>query len=199
MSININIKNKKELKRFYRLLPLYKSILFKFTKFKIEKDKYGIKPIIIALNKKRRKDRITYIYDTACDIVDDFYKGKNLCNFINNKCIIQQHKNCGINGCCRTCRYQSTKGCTTKNLACKLFTCYPIEKKYKIIKFKDLKILKLLSLRQRTLLNSDYFSTKEQVIMDLYIGSFVISTLRMSIRLIINTIYVKRRIYEQKR
>ena len=72
------------------------------------------------------------------------------------------------------------KGCTTKNLTCKLFTCSEVEKRCQVIKFDDLKILNLLSYRNKMILKSDYFSKREDVINDLYYGSFLLGLLESS-------------------
>ena len=185
--MHIIINNKAALDKFYKKLFFYKSFLFKKTKFTVETKFEEVKPIIKALNIKKRKQRITYIYDEACNQIDNHYKSKNICGFKNNKCYVQQKLNNGtINGCCRMCMYQSSKGCTTKNLTCKLFTCSEVEKRCKIITFDDLKILNLLSFRNRMILKSDYFSKREDVIKDLYYGSFFLWTIRIVIRMIIN-------------
>lgn len=183
----IKINNQTALDKFYRKLFFYKSFIFKKTKFTVETNYEEVKPIINALNIKKRKERIIYIYDEACKQIDNHYKNKNICGFKNNKCYVQQKlQNGTINGCCRMCLYQSTKGCTTKNLTCKLFTCSEVEKRCKVIKFDDLKILNLLSFRNRMILKSDYFSKREDVIKDLYYGSILIWSVRIVIRLIIN-------------
>lgn len=180
----IKISNEKELKRFYSLLPLYKSFIFKFITFKLESKKYNVLPIINALNIKSRRKRICYIYDIACDEADSQFKDKNVCGFKNNKCIIQQRNNSGINGCCRKCRYSVCGKCPTKNLTCKLFFCSAVKDKYKVLSFDDIKILRCLTIRQRILLKSDYFSKREDVITDLYIGSITIGTFRILYRMI---------------
>ena len=190
----IKINNQTALDKFYRKLFFYKSFIFKKTKFTVETNYEEVKPIINALNIKKRKPRITYIYDEACKQIDNHYKNKNICGFKNNKCYVQQKlQNGTINGCCRMCLYQSTKGCTTKNLTCKLFTCSEVEKRCKVIKFDDLKILNLLSFRNRMILKSDYFSKREDVIKDLYYGSFFLWTIRIVIRMIINFYTLKRK------
>lgn len=190
----IKINNQTALDKFYRKLFFYKSFIFKKTKFTVETNYEELKPIINALNIKKRKPRITYIYDEACKQIDNHYKNKNICGFKNNKCYVQQKlQNGTINGCCRMCLYQSTKGCTTKNLTCKLFTCSEVEKRCKVIKFDDLKILNLLSFRNRMILKSDYFSKREDVIKDLYYGSFFLWTIRIVIRMIINFYTLKRK------
>lgn len=183
----IKINNQTALDKFYRKLFFYKSFIFKKTHFTVETNFEEVKPIINALNIKKRKERIIYIYDEACNQIDKHYQNKNICGFKNNKCYVQQKlQNGTINGCCRMCLYQSTKGCTTKNLTCKLFTCSEVEKRCKVIKFDDLKILNLLSFRNRMILKSDYFSKREDVIKDLYYGSILIWSVRIVIRLIIN-------------
>ena len=181
------INDKSALDNFYRKLFFYKSFIFKKTTFTVETKYEQIKPIIKALNIKKRKDRITYIYDEACKQIDNHYKNKNICGFKNNKCYVQQKLNNGtINGCCRLCKYQSEKGCKTVNLTCKLFTCSEVEKRCKIITFDDLKILNLLSYRNKMILKSDYFSKRENVIKDLYYGSVILWAIRIIIRLINN-------------
>ena len=170
----LKIKDQKALDKFYRKLFFYKSFIFKKIYFKVETDYKEIKPIITALNIKKRKERITYIYDEACTQIDNHYNNKNICGFKNNKCYVQQKLNNGvINGCCRMCKYQSEKRC-------------------QIITFDDLKILNLLSLRNKMILKSDYFSKREDVINDLYYGSFLIWTVRIVIRLINNFYTVKK-------
>ena len=181
------INDKAALDNFYRKLFFYKSFIFKKTTFTVETKYEQIKPIIKALNIKKRKDRITYIYDEACRQIDNHYKNKNICGFKNNKCYVQQKLNNGtINGCCRLCKYQREKGCKTVNLTCKLFTCSEVEKRCKIITFDDLKILNLLSYRNKMILKSDYFSKRENVIKDLYYGSVILWAIRIIIRLINN-------------
>ena len=190
----IEIKDKKALDKFYRKLFFYKSFIFKKIYFKVKTDYKEIKPIIAALNIKKRKERITYIYDEACTQIDNHYNNKNICGFKNNKCYVQQKLNNGtINGCCRMCKYQSKHGCTTKSLTCKLFTCSEVEKRCQIITFDDLKILKLLSFRNRMILKYDYFSKREDVINDLYIGSLLVWCIKIVIRMI-NTLYTLKKV-----
>ena len=190
----IKINNQTALDKFYRKLFFYKSFIFKKTKFTVETNYEEVKPIINVLNIKKRKERIIYIYDEACKQIDNHYKNKNICGFKNNMCYVQQKlQNGTINGCCRICMYQSAKGCTTKNLTCKLFTCSEVEKRCKVIKFDDLKIINLLSFRNRMILKSDYFSKREDVIKDLYYGSFFLWTIRIVIRMIINFYTLKRK------
>ena len=170
----IRVSNAEELKMFYRLLFVYKSIFFRFTEFKIKNDKYNIKQIIDALNIKNKKQRIIYIYETACRQVDDFYAGKNVCEFKDNRCLSQRLSGSNnINGCCRLCQYRTGGNCPTRNLACKLFFCNNVSEKYKILTFDDILILKCLNKRQRFMLKSDYFSLEKDVVMDLYYGIFI--------------------------
>lgn len=189
----VKVKDKTALDKFYQKLFFYKRIWFKKTNFILDSNFEELKPIVEALNIKNRKQRITYIYDTACQQIDDHYQNKNICGFKNNKCYVQQKlQNGTINGCCRCCMYQSPKGCTTKNLTCKLFTCSEVEKRCQVIKFDDLKILNLLSIRNKMILKSDYFSKREDVINDLYYGSFLLWSIRIVTRMIITFYTLKR-------
>ena len=69
----VNINNEKDLYKFYKKIPLYRSLLYKKVFFK-ENSKYDIKDIIKALNIKKRKERLTFIYDKACEKIDNHYK-----------------------------------------------------------------------------------------------------------------------------
>ena len=170
-------------KNNYKFIPFYKSLLFRFTTFKTNsKDPQDI-IIVNALNIKNRKKRITYLYDSTCKYIDDYYKNKNICGFKNCKC----YKNLK-DGCCRKCIYKSDKGCTTKNLACKLFNCSEVYSRRKVITYNDLKTLKILTIRQRLIIKSDYFSTREDVLKDLYSYSIFYSTIRIVFRLTKNLI-----------
>ena len=161
--------------KFYKKLFIYKSFLYKKVLF--ESNNKDIIPIIKALNIKNRKKRIIYIYDYACSYVDNYMKKQNSnpCGFKNCKCIVQRKENSkNINGCCRKCYLNTSKGCSTSNLTCKLFYCNDMKNKYKTLKIKDIKILKLLSFRQRIMINSCYFITRERYIKNLYNGSIIL-------------------------
>lgn len=187
----IVIKSKEDYTKFIKRIILYKSILYINTEFQVERNQINdkLQQIIKGLNIKNRCKRITYVYDTTCNIIDSNTKGLNICGFKNNKCYIQQKQNNGkCNGCCRLCKYQNSNGCPTKNLACKLFNCSEVKKRYKTIEYKDLAILKLLSLKNRLIVKSDYFSTREEVLKDLYAYTLTYSILRIFFRSIRNLI-----------
>lgn len=153
--------------------------------FKIENDNYSLTPIINALNIKNKKDRLAYVYDTACKEIDNRYKGINICGFKNKKCFVQIKKpECGCYGCCRKCKYVTNTGCSTMNLACKLFFCSEVKDRYDIINYDDIKILKMLTKRQQFIVKSDYFSLRESVIKDLSYNSLLVAMSRMLYRLI---------------
>lgn len=180
--MNIALSNDKEIKRFYNRLYIYKSIFYKGIKFKSDTKDKDLNDIIKALNIKKRKERINFIYDTACKKIDDLHKGINICGFKNGQCYIQRKKKNGkFDGCCRCCKYNN-HGCTTSNLACKLFNCSEVKKRYEVYKYEDIKILKLLNIRQREIVRSDYFSTREEVLKDLYSRSFFYSVIKKNIR-----------------
>ena len=164
--------NNKE--KFIKYIFIYRSILFKFTKFETDINDKDLKIIIDGLNIKNRYKRIYYVIDKTCDYIDEYYKDKNLCNFKNCTCECYRKKKLNyINGCCRKCRFQSNKGCTTKNVACKLFYCTYAKKDIDILKYKDINIIKLLNPIQRYMLETDYFETIEDVTIELYFGLII--------------------------
>lgn len=182
-------------KKFYKKLFWYKSWLFRGIKFvSDDSEDLEFNSIVNALNIKKRKERIKYIYDYSCKKIDDYNQGKNICGFNENgQCYAQQVPGGDhINGCCRLCAYQNSNGCPTSNLSCKLFYCDYVTEKNEVIKYRDLKILKLLTLRQRLIVRDDYFTTRESVLKDLYIGSVVVYATRMAVRMFINLVELKK-------
>ena len=178
----------------YIFLPLYRSVFFRFCKF--EKKYKNKQDIIItnALNIKNRKERITYIYDATCDYIDDYYNHSDICGFKDLKCYANRSNGKDNNyGCCRFCYYKTNHGCPSKNLACKLFNCSEVCKRRKVLTYKDLKMLRLLSLRQRHVVKSDYFSLREDVLKDLYCYTMTFATIRVVFRLIRNYFKSKKR------
>ena len=102
------INNENDLHKFYKKIWLYRSFLCNFVTFKIEEDKYDLSDLVWALNIKKRKKRLEFIYDVACDEINEYVKDKNICGFKNNQCRMHRKlKNGYVNGCCRKCFYQS--------------------------------------------------------------------------------------------
>ena len=185
MEKKLVIRTKKDLDKFYKRLWLYRSFLYRNVTFTLDDDKYNISSFIKALNIKNRRKRIEYIYDAACLEIDNFYKDKNICGFKDNQCYIQRKlKNNKFNGCCRICLNQKNKGCLTSNLACKFFFCSEVKKRHKILTIKDIRIFKMFNMRQRYILSTDYFNSREEVISDLYIGMIMIVFFKYVYRII---------------
>lgn len=179
----ITINSQKDYQKFLKKILIYKSVLYINTNFYVSKTikEENISYIINALNIKSRKKRINYVYDKSCSMIDDKNKGINICGFKNHICYAGNS-----NGCCRYCLYITNKGCSTKNLACKLFNCSEVTKRYNTLKYDDIKLLKVLSLKNRFIVKSDYFSKREDVLKDLYSFSIIYSTIRIIYRLIKN-------------
>lgn len=177
----------KDYQKLLKKLWLYKCFLFRNVEFESCDEKSDF--IVKALNIKKRRERIEYVYDIACQQIDEHFKNENCCGFEKGKCFVQRKKTCAYtNGCCRKCRHQSDVGCLTKNLTCKMFFCSEVTKRYKVPEWRDLTILKLLSWRQRIILRHDYFSTKEEILSDLWIGSITIFAARLFFRCLFKSI-----------
>ena len=174
----------------YKWLILYKTFLFNHHTFKTKSHDDNLIAITNALNIKKRNKRIEYIYDYACEQLDKYYSDKNTCKFVNGQCRNQQGSDCKYNnGCCRLCMYQSSKGCKTSNLTCKLFYCDSVFNEFKVLRMRDIPILKLLTARQRLILRYDFFSSRENVLLDLKIGMISFYGIRIFFN-IIKTLFV---------
>lgn len=192
MKKDISITTFKDLKHFERMLPLYRSFLYRGVVFSCSSSVLPIQHFIEALNIKNKKKRITYLYDTLCKQVDLFYSKKNLCDFKHDRCIVQRKKMKYKNGCCRLCKYASPNGCTTSNFTCKMFYCFSVKEKNRTLSSDDLPLLKCFSLRQRFLLRYEFFSSREDILTDLWIESLFINLFRVYPRFISNIILRRR-------
>ena len=178
----ITIDNYKDYVRFIKRLKIYKSFFYKKTSFKLNDSTSNedLVPIIKALNIKDRDKRMEYVYDEVCSYIDRKMTSKDYCEFKNNRCIVQRKYNSPkFNGCCHTCIYQKNKTCTTSNISCKLFFCPTIKRKYKLLKAKNIDILKLYSLRQRILIHLDFYTSREEVLKDLKSRFFFLTLLKV--------------------
>lgn len=197
--IEINSKEK-----LFKKIKYYKTILYSRVEFvsqiddsEIDSNLEGleIQGIIKALNIKNKWKRVEFMYDYLCELLDNYYDGKNICEFCDNKCLAQQFKGSTYeNGCCRLCKYQSPTGCTSSNLTCKLYYCEKVKSKNNTIEYKDLKMMKLFSLRQRLIIKNCFFSSREEMLLDLKVGSIVFYAIRILYRVLRNLIYVKTKI-----
>lgn len=186
----IKINNEKEYIRFIKMLPLYRLSIFKLFNFENKSEYKDSKIIINALNIKSRKKRITYVYDETIKIIDKYYENKNLCKFKNSVCILHRRYDKGYKcGCCRKCIYNNGK-CKTNNIACKMFYCSEAGKNVHLLKYEDIKLLNVLGPLSRIIIKSDYFSLREDVICDVYLG-FFIAPFRIIYRNIKNSIKLK--------
>lgn len=179
----IIIENVEDYNKLIKKIKIYKSILYRNKFFEcscnpIFKD---VPFIIEALNIKKKKQRINYVYEYCCRYIDDYCKNKDFCKFKNNKCLTQ-YNNEYFNGCCRGCRFQSKNGCMTSNLTCKLYYCSKVKNNHKVITINDLKILKCLSVRNNIIIKHDFFSSKQEMLNDLYLNSILIFTFKTLFR-----------------
>ena len=166
---SIVINNEKDYKRLLSKLKYYK--YYKFTNFNIVNNikNKDIDIINKALNIKSRRKRIIFIYDELVKYLNEYYK-EDLCKFENDKCFVQRQSNNKF-GCCADCSLvKSGIGCPSSNVSCKLTYCKPALSNIKRIKLIEIPISRCLSSVQRFILRFDFFSTREQIINDLYFG-----------------------------
>ena len=180
-----------DINKFYKNIFWYKKPWYNNTKFETSIDDNELKYAIEALNIKKRNKRIEFTYDAICKLLDDYYKDENICHFCNNKCQVQTGNSLKYtNGCCRLCKHQSSKGCTTANITCKLFYCDVVKKQRKIMTYSDIKLFRIFSLRQRIMCLYNFFASREQFLFDLKSGSILVYGYRLLYRIVVNLLWV---------
>jgi len=127
------------------------------------------------------KSKYNYIYDKACDELDELFKEKNYCNFKNDSCSCQRNDKTSHNtmGCCYAfyyrfdgvpvytgeCPHLTPIGCNVKCLGCKIFTCRYLKKlgiKYTV---DDVFLLNVfLNNKQKKYTKTKYFKTQEEIL-----------------------------------
>ena len=169
--MNIVINTKEDYLKFLNKVKYYKYL--KFTKFNIKNNIHNkdLDVIIKSLNIKKRKQRITYLYDEIVKYINEYYKD-NICDFKDNQCFVQrENKSNNLYGCCLNCKYvKKDHGCISSNVSCKLTYCRSAKKKLKLLKLRNIPYTKCLTILQLFIIKNDYFSTREQVINDLNYG-----------------------------
>lgn len=134
---------------------------------------------INAVFYKKRSERYNYIYDAACDYLDSFFYGKNLCDFKDNKCG-EKRNTISLTGCCHhfkikkwpfsklvQCEYldKNTYKCNAKCIGCKLFTCDYLEKKGIKFRIRDILLLDtFFNPLQKYFIRYKVFTPKEKVL-----------------------------------
>ena len=137
---------------------------------------------ILAINAiffKTRYERYNYIYDTVCDYLDNFFYGKNLCDFRNNKCGEKRNTK-STTGCCHHFKHKwlgpisklvlcehlnQDYTCNAKCISCKLFTCDYLQKKGFKFKIKDILLLNtFFNPIQKYFIKYMVFTPKEKII-----------------------------------
>ena len=195
LKIDFNKFSKEEYKKILKKLLLIKKIYIKNFEKK-EKEK-NIIAYIINFNKdcteqkdfisgidaiffNTRYERYNYIYDTVCNYLDNYFYGKNLCDFKDNKC--GEKRNTSSNtGCCHhfkhkllgpfsklvSCEYLNKENykCNAKCISCKLFTCDYLESKGIKFKIKDIFLLDtFFNPIQKFFIKYMVFTPKEKII-----------------------------------
>lgn len=147
------------------------------------KDNYEIRQISLlveALNIKERKERLAFIYDKTCELLDSRFQEENICQFKSNKCILDRINKANIDGCCRCrdnkkrCRFLLNHRCTDKNLSCKFYTCSYLKSKGYSFKINDIYLIKYLyNWKQKIFCYYDFFMSRDEVLKDIYANSLL--------------------------
>lgn len=184
-------KNKKLMTKYMKKLIRYRKLLAKnFETLNIVLVSYDeqnqihkqFKELLPAIYSTKLELIYDKAYDLACDYLDSFFYGKNLCDFCNNKCGYKPNfeLNCG---CCRhfekhkrfgllfgeklvPCEHLGKDGhCTIKCMRCKLYSCPYLNKKG--INFNTKSIFSLYAIfnpLQRLILNTIAYIDKPDIL-----------------------------------
>lgn len=182
---------KYKIPRFIRFMVGFRNFKFEYNgklydkEIKNNKEIRQVSLLIEALNIKDKKKRLRFVYDKSCELLDDDFYGKNICEFKNNKCIHDRFHNASCDGCCKTnddirmCKHLKNHRCSTSCLACKFHICYCIRKKGYKYRVNDIYMLKYLyNIKQKIIIYNDFFMTPEEVMEDVYKNSIILWTLK---------------------
>lgn len=181
------------IKKIVKLYKIELGLLQENSKRKIgylinyDKNDNNQNDFILAINAifyKNRYERYNYIYDTVCDYLDEFFYGKNLCDFKDNKCG-EKRNTSSTWGCCRhykikwlgpltkwvLCEHlKEDYTCGAKCLGCKLYTCDYLRSKGVIFRIKDILLLDaFFNPLQKLVIKCTVFTPKEKIIKRLMI------------------------------
>ena len=187
--ISMNSSENK-LKRYIKKIIKYKKYLLKSHNTTIilqsfcenEIVHYQFRELLISICEGDKYSIYSKAYDLACDYLDSFFYGKNLCEFYNNRCGYKKDYDIEV-GCCRhfekhkhfglllgeklvPCEYLgSNKRCNVKCLSCKLYTCPYLEKKGIKFKLKDIfPINSIFNWKQKIYIKSNVYTKKEDML-----------------------------------
>lgn len=159
-------------------------VLGYLIKMEQKMDKFEqIKELLYILSTNDIRQEYSYIYDKACDELDDIFNKNHYCDFKGDSCIKQREcksRNTTM-GCCYSfyyrkfdkmpvttgrCQYLSERGCTIKCLCCKLFTCQYLRKQGISFSCKDFPLLAafLNKKQQEYTVSLSFFQPKEETI-----------------------------------
>lgn len=154
-----------------------------------DKENRNVKDIIKSINAcliKDKYNRYEYLYDEACEYLDNEFTRNNYCDFKDNVCIAKRNLRTRPGGkkmgCCYNfnkfgvfgkkvrCEYLGDKGCTAKCIGCKLMTCDYIKVKFKI---KNIILLDcFFNVVQKLIIKMRCFTPKEKIMKELMFWSF---------------------------
>ncbi len=132
-----------------------------------------LKKVVFAANLPL-KERNDYIYNTTYKDMNEMFSRFNFCNFKENKCLSQRHKNLSnkypkpkTDGCCfkvfGKCKYNNKDGtCQIECLPCKIFTCPYLSKLGVGLRISELILMRaFMNSKQKRLLIYNFYKPKE--------------------------------------
>lgn len=147
---------------------------------------FELKKALEALMQSDLYERYEIVYDFICEELDKKFSDNSICQFEDNRCIANRKYNdkSKIMGCCysfnyngikfsdiKLCEHQKNQRCEVKCLGCKLFTCDYLKKHGIKFSLENMPLaLAFFSKKQREILRTTFFTSKENVLTKVIAG-----------------------------
>ena len=171
-------------KRIMKLVKLFNKFKVQFSRTiycigKCKNDNLSVLETILNAHLiSNYKERIAYIYDMSCNIIQDFYTQNNFCDFKQGVCVNRRvnapNPKYSKNACCKVgCKHMGESGCKTSNLACKFFFCNYLKGKGIMMSPKGFLPTKIyFNHWQRNIAKYYLFEDREKVLQKLYLARY---------------------------
>lgn len=162
-----NVGNLEKLEVFYKCNEVNNKNVFFINEFE---------KFLMVLKNPKLKNKL--VYDLVCEEISNNFLKFNFCDFRNNKCISQRHKNLffnnypvpGTDGCCfksiSKCKHNNKDGtCKVKCISCRLFICPYLRKRGVGYNASDFLLIRAFyNVKQRRTCVYSFFQDEENIL-----------------------------------
>lgn len=149
-------------------------------------EKEDIDEINAVLELYTLEEKYNYIYNKACEQLDEEFEENDYCNFVDGKCICQRKemkiepktmrykyklrytKETGLKVEAGLCYRLQGKKASQKCIACKLFTCKYLKKQKITLHPNDIFLIKIFfNKKQKSYIQKAFFKSQEEIVKEL--------------------------------